>query len=574
MNNEKVDNELSLSLSIPTNEREKSANLNVGYDDATRKWELIILYEGDSDNLTALLSKYNGVEIRFLLNQFAILITPQMNIDAISREPSILYIEKPKSLFFQLQSAKSVSCITRINTSPTSPLRGSGVIVGIIDTGLDYTLNAFRNADGSSRILFAWDQTATFTGVGAIPKYDFGVEYNRELLDKALSDNAASPSIQITDITGHGTAVTRIAAGNDGVAPDSIIIFVKLGLPSERGFPRTTQLMCGIDYIMTKAMELSLPVSINISFGNNYGDHMGRSLLERYIDSVCLIWKNNICIGTGNEAIAGTHFSSFTSTEPINIRFSISPYERNLNMQIWKYHWDDFDITITFPDGTKSPINKAGGSTQEINYRGTTLLIYVGTATPFSVMQEIYFEFLAQNEYIEYGIWEVRLVPIKILYGRVDAWLPDVSTLNPSTGFLNPDPENTFTIPSTSSLCISVGAYDSSRNSYADFSGRGFTLRNSGYGISKPELCAPGVDITVGTQSVTGTSFATPFVTGACALLMEWGITKGNDPFMYGEKIKSILISNVKKLPDNRQLPNSKVGYGALCVPDPESITF
>ena len=137
------------------------------------------------------------------------------------------------------------------------------------------------------------------------------------------------------------------------------------------------------------------------------------------------------------------------------------------------------------------------------------------------------------------------------------------------TQFLRRSPQVTLTIPSTAIRAITVGAYDSRNDTYADFSGRGF-LRS--LDLVKPELAAPGVDvITVvpggGYSARTGTSFAAPFVTGGAALLMEWGIVKGNDPYLYGEKVKAYLIRGARQLGISAQeYPNRRVGYGALCV--------
>ena len=168
------------------------------------------------------------------------------------------------------------------------------------------------------------------------------------------------------------------------------------------------------------------------------------------------------------------------------------------------------------------------------------------------------------------GIWQVLVRGERIVTGRYDLWLPPVSTVNVSTRFLEPDPEITLTIPSTSALAISAGAYDSAYRAYADFSGRGYTrLTNQ----VKPDLAAPGVDITApraggGYGSFTGTSFAAPFVTGAAALLMQWGIVLGNDPYLYGEKMKAYLRRGAGRLPGEPLWPNEKLGYGTLCVRD------
>ena len=196
-------------------------------------------------------------------------------------------------------------------------------------------------------------------------------------------------------------------------------------------------------------------------------------------------------------------------------------------------------------------------------------MVYYGTPTPYSVNQEIYIEFIPTlgNEFIASGIWRIELIPRRIVTGRYNMWFPTAELVNPLTRFLRPTLETTLTIPSTSSNSITVGAYDSSTDSLAFFSGRGFTAD----GEVKPDLVAPGVNIIStstggGYTTKSGTSMATPFVTGAAALLMEWGIIRGFDPFLYGAKVKAYLIAGARELPFVSEYPNAEIGFGALCV--------
>lgn len=204
-------------------------------------------------------------------------------------------------------------------------------------------------------------------------------------------------------------------------------------------------------------------------------------------------------------------------------------------------------------------------------YAGRTeVLLYYGEPRPYSVNQEIYFDLIPLDTYIDAGIWELTLIPRKIVTGRYDLWLPGQSALSGGTGFLKPTADNTITVPATAAKVISVGAYDAVFDSYAAFSGRGAGTVMSGI---KPDLVAPGVDIIScapggGYTAKSGTSMAAPFVAGAAALLMEWGIRLGNDPYLYGEKAKACLRRGTRKLPGFSEYPNDCVGYGALCVRD------
>ena len=199
-----------------------------------------------------------------------------------------------------------------------------------------------------------------------------------------------------------------------------------------------------------------------------------------------------------------------------------------------------------------------------------TILLYYGKPGPYSVAQEIYLDFIPKENYLEEGLWRIRLTPREIVEGNFDFWLPSASVLSRSTRFLRPSPETTLTIPSTAAGVISVGAYDDAYQSFADFSGRGFTRMTRQV---KPDLVAPGVGIITarsggGYETVTGTSFATPFVTGSAALLMQWGIVDGRDPFLYGEKIKAYLRRGARHLPGYSQWPNPELGFGTLCLSD------
>ena len=185
--------------------------------------------------------------------------------------------------------------------------------------------------------------------------------------------------------------------------------------------------------------------------------------------------------------------------------------------------------------------------------------------------QEIYFDFLPmRGDYLQSGIWKFRLTPRRIVAGRYDLWLPSAAVLNRSTHFLPSNPETTLTIPSTASMAVTVGAYNSAYRAYADFSGRGFTRVTDQV---KPDLAAPGVSIMApknggGYEAVTGTSFASPVVAGSAALMMQWGIVDGNDPFLYGEKLKAYLIRGARQLPGYEVWPNPLLGWGVLCLRD------
>ena len=407
-----------------------------------------------------------------------------------------------------------------------------------------------------------------------------GTEYSRAEIDSALSlENSAEGFVQVPsrDVSGHGTAVAGIVAGRgvngyEGVAPKSELIVVKLGVARESSFPRTTELMRALTYAVKKAQALLKPIAINLSFGNTYGSHDGTSLLERFIDNVSEVGKCVICVGSGNEGASAGHVQGNAEY----VELAVSSYEPALNVQFWQNYVDSFQISLRAPGGEERvlPLNENGKTV--VTMENTTVLIYMGEPQPYSVTREVYFDFIPQNTYVSSGVWTFDITPLVTPTGLYYFYLPAASVRNPGTRFFTPSPQVTLTIPSTAGKVITVGAYDSLYDSYADFSGRGYvyaerTMGLVAAGAVKPDLAAPGVNIVApdtrgGYGNFTGTSFATPFVTGASALLMQWGIVMGNDPFLYGEKVKAYLRKGARPIRGEDVYPNERVGFGALCV--------
>lgn len=569
MPDQKLENILNLALDATEAERDKSLELNVGYNPIDREWNLIVKYSDSLDCVRAL-----GAQVVEMQNEFAIVTIRESLIDAMSNCPTVDYVEKPKRLFFQIETGKRASCIPPVQRPPKS-LSGRGILVAVIDSGIDYENAVFRNPDGTTRIRSLWDQTIQ----GNPPEgYVIGTEYTGEQINEALSSESRQERLRLVpsqDFSGHGTSVAGIAAGSSvdyqGVAFQSELLVVKLGTPMEGGFPRTTELIQALDYVVRKALEYGMPVAINLSFGNTYGPHDGSGLLERFIEDISNTWKSVICIGTGNEGSSAGHTEGIlVEDEETVIELAVQENEPTVNVQIWKAYFDQADISLISPSGIRiGPIQEQLGA-QRFAVGDTQILLYYGNPSPFSIDQEIFIDFLPRDTYIDSGVWRIVITPREIVNGEYSLWLPTQGVLNPGTGFLFPTEERTLTIPSTSYRTIGVGAYDAKTMTYADFSGRG----PAGPGRrAKPDIVAPGVDVLAplpgGTfTELSGTSFATPFVTGSAALLMEWGIIKGNDPFLYGEKVKAYFQRGARPFVGITEYPNSLVGYGALCVED------
>jgi subtilisin family serine protease len=577
MASQKIENLLNLALDATPGEREKSLELDVGYDSAENEWDLIVKYSGSLERVKELAARV--VELQ---NEYAIITIRESEIENLAQIPEIEYIEKPKRLFFQVANGRRVSCIDAVQDARFG-LYGQGVLIAIIDSGIEYENEDFRNEDGSTRIRALWDQSLA-PGEGRIPPegYAIGAEYTAEQINEALNQSTLMDRRRIVpseDISGHGTAVAGIVAGNGrnsggryaGVAPRSELLVVKLGNPRQEGFPRTTELMQGIDYVIRKALEFRMPVAVNISFGNTYGSHDGTSLLERFIDDLSNIWKSSICIGSGNEAASAGHTSGIlTEGREEIIQLAVQDNQPAISVQLWKEYTDIVDISLMTPSGvTVGPLQEILGP-QRFAVGGTEILLYYGEPSPYSTAQEIYIDMLPKETYITGGVWRIILTPKKIVSGAYELWLPSENVLNKGTGFLFPTDHTTLTIPSTAGRVITVGAYNALTFVYADFSGRGYTRETN---LVKPDIVAPGVDVTTaavggGYAQFTGTSFATPFASGGAALLMEWGIVKGNDLYLFGEKVKAYFRRGARPLPGFDVYPNPQVGYGALCVRD------
>ncbi len=550
--------------------------------------EVIVKYNGDLGFLES-----EGVSVVTLYGGYAILEAPIVQLEEIAALPQIEYLEVPKRLYFSVNQGKTASCISALQRGDFSEreagLTGRGVLVGIIDSGIDLSHPDFRNPDGTTRVRWLWDQTAT--GEEPPEGYVAGVEYSREEINRLLTEadgrlQGQLPgrivSLPAQDFERHGTPVAGIAAGNGrgsagrfaGIATESELIVVKLGLPDPESFPRTSELMQAMNYIVLKAAQERTPIAVNVSIGNNYGSHDGSAMTERFFNAVSSVGRTVIVVGSGNEGDTAGHVSGIlrnpvrgSDEQTVEIELAVGTFQTDLTIQLWKNYADRFEVSLIPPSGQVIGPFTERMLVSQYTIDGANLRVLYGQPSPYRVAQEIYLELVPTGDYLTSGVYRVRIRPVLVIDGRYDLWLPGQAGRSETTRFLQPDPEVTLTIPSTAENVITVSAYDSRRETYAPFSGRGFT-RTEGI---KPDLSAPGVEIISaepggGYAEVTGTSFAAPFVTGSAALLMEWGIVRGNDPFLYGEKMKAYLIRGARQLSVAGNYPDPRLGWGTLCA--------
>ena len=326
--------------------------------------------------------------------------------------------------------------------------------------------------------------------------------------------------------------------------------------------------MRALKYVVSRAQELKMPLVINISYGTNQGAHDGQSVFEQYLDNISENKNISIVVATGNEGSARHHFKSQIKTgDVLNIELVIKTHFDEFNLMFISSFYDLIDFQIISSSGEQSPIinlNQVG--TQTVFFNNVKIVFYLEQPTPIYEGQQVIINFSATGNYLPKNSWFLKIIAKNIIDGRVDAWLPITESSGLETQFLNPEPQTSLTIPSTALKVISVGGYDSNIDEFAEFSGRGYTRTN----LIKPDLVAPAVSVisakSGGTYSTfTGTSFAAPFVSGACALMMQWGIINQNDIFMYGQRLKAFLKLGANKK-SNINYPNNSWGYGSLCI--------
>ena len=559
--NEVLDIETNLGLlkGLP---KEVLSKLNISsayLSGETEKEIEVVIISGDNvDNISQTVDNLGGKYLNLGYN-FGIVTIPVDKIIDLALVPTIQYIEFPKNLYTTDFESNRASCITQI--SKVNGLNGKGTIVGFLDTGIDYTHPAFINADGTTRIEYIYDLSLG------------GAVYSKAQINEALNTENPYDIVPSRDDVGHGTHVAGIAcAGGNisskyyGVAPESSIIMVKVA----RGlFTLSTEIMKGIKFLIDKSKELNMPLAINISLSTNDGAHNGSSLLEQYISTVSTLERVTIVIAAGNEGEAAHHVGG--NLEGINeIFFNVSSDESTVVLNLYKSLLPSVSIELISPSGGSTGEIAVKEGFQEGAIGNSRYSIYLTGPKPFDVSGEIGIIIRGINEYITPGQWKISLRKLNNYDGTFDMWLPISEGLNINTKFVNPVVYNTLGIPATVRNVISVGSYNYLVDTISPFTGRGQIYEGQ---YIKPDIVAPGEGIysAIPNRSFdkkTGTSMATPQVTGSAALMMQWGIVNRNDPYLYGERLKYFLMLGSKKGRRDISYPDPSWGYGELCLRD------
>lgn len=564
--NQKLDPVLGLALELRPEERSISPQLEAGFEPDTETWEVIVKYQGN-------LKQYEspGFCVEELIAGYGIVTLKEERLPFLLGLQEVEYVEMPKPLYENDELGREAACITPV-TEGSPFLTGAGVLVAIPDSSIDVSNMHFRKEDGTTRIIELWDQNIQPEQMSsdispACPM--LGRIYTEAEINEMIDD------FPVKDISGHGTAVAGILAagcrdGYCGVAPECSLLIIKLRQNKRAGYSDSGDIMRGVTYALNCARKYNMPLVINLSYGTVSGSHRGNSLLERFLDNASEIGKTTIVVGSGNEGSSGRHASGrLMSGRTEVLEMTVGEYDFGFSVQIFTPGTERIRVSIRSPLGEIYRLPSDSG-----NYFYTLLqerlYSFVSSPRPYTTYREMFIGIYPEAGFVTPGIWTLILEPVKIVTGEYEIYLSENVSGNEDLRFLLPTPELTVTIPATSEKVISVGAYSVFDNAYAPFSGRGFAGGNNGSGV-KPDIVAPGVGIRTvsaggGYTVVSGTSFAAPFVSGSAALLMEWGILRGYDPFFYGERMKSYLRQGAKTFPGFGVLPNDKVGFGALCL--------
>ena len=531
--------------------------------------------------------------IDFVNSTLAVVYVPLSTVTP-STYTSYTYSAVPKLYSLLDVTSMDAAGITPAGELPVLNNQGAGVIVGFVDTGINYTDSLFRNVDGSTRIIGIWDQTNNsdnsnnienetakpFSAFSAL----YGTQYTAEEINLALnSDNPAS-IVPTRDENGHGTFLASIAAGNrderagfSGAAPQASIAMVKLKPAKQylRDFYliqdgaeayQENDIMMGVSYLYFLARKYSMPLVVCIPLGTNMGSHMGMSRLGQYLNQVSLSNGSAVITAAGNETGARHHFRAVmdADTDEVTAELRVGEREAGFSMELWAENMGAYTVGFISPTGEVAreiSVPLRGENTVSFLLEQTQITVYTQIADVSSGSQFIFMRF----ENPMSGIWRILIRNSLDIRETFHIWLPVRGFISDETYFLRPDPDTTITDPGNARYPITVTAYDHTKNSIYIHASRGYSLS----GRIKPDLAAPGVNILGASVSgrrltrMSGTSVSAAHLAGAAAILLNWGVLNANYPYLNTPVLKSIFVRGAKRNPA-LTYPNREFGYGTL----------
>lgn len=548
----------------------------------------VVAYDG---NIKKEIDDINDASIFFIDDNFAILsIKLQNYMETIRSIKSIIYIEL-NGIYTLGESPVEDSKAPIFHRNPSLNLRGSGVVVAIVDTGIDYLNNEFMREDETTRILRIWDQTIDS---GKIPDgFISGSEYTEEDINKAIQAQKQGQNpydiVPSKDDYGHGTKMAGIVGARGinreivGVAPDCEFIIIKLQEASkeyvdfyyakgDKAKYRNTDIIMALKYLYELSFTLNKPMIIYLPLGSNLGDHAGASILERYVDTK-ISGRNSLFVvtSTGNQGNTDTHTSGEIKSNGDSqiIELNCGKEQKGLVLQIYAQRPSKIKLGILSPSGERFE-NTNPRKTKHILindapiwkfiYEGTTVQVTYDSPDEFTGDDK----FVIKMEGITEGVWRFILTSNNIVDGKYYAWILQRELLAEDTRFLNPSPYTTLTIPGTAKTIINTSYYNQNNGAIVSESGRGYTMKD----YIQPIITAGGINaITTkpggGTITMSGASVAGAILAGCCALIIQWAVVDGNDPQMYATKLQAYIIRGARKR-EGDTYPNRQWGYGIL----------
>jgi subtilisin family serine protease len=485
-----------------------------------------------------------------------------------------------------LQDIESLEAtgVSKLRNIPELNLRGQGVLIGIVDTGIDYTHKAFIHADGTTKIVSLWDQSIQSENPPEGMYY--GTEYTREQINAALQNIDPRAIVPSNDDIGHGTFLAGVAVGNEdvenefsGVVPDAELVVVKLK-PAKNNIRdfylvshdaicyQENDIMLGVKYLLDIAMKYNRPISICIGLGSSQGSHDATGALSTYLSSISLLDGVAVSIAAGNEGNSRHHYEGtmLTGTNVEVVDLNVGPNEQGIYFEIWGNSPNTFAVDLTSPGGEYIPlILPRIYERREISFifETTIINIYFQLFGSRTGAQMVIMRFQNPSE----GLWRIGIHKMnRTLPLYFNIWLPIRAFIGEETYFPRSNPYITLTSPSNAYLPIIATAYDTTNDSLYINASRGFTRT----GRIAPDLAAPGVNIIGPSQGnnyikMSGTSIAAAHTAGVAAMVQEWGSVRGNAEHLDGLDIKNLLLRGAQR---NRNInyPSKEWGYGTLNI--------